>query len=294
MSADPSISQTDIAGVVVLYNSPPDCLENIRTYRAQIDRLYVVDNSPITSPWITSTLLNDPGIRYYPFPQNVGIATALNVGAQQAISDGYQYLLTMDDDSRAPADLVPSMIHYLTTNQSDSVGILAPKHILSALVSEQPTPERARANEVITTMTSGNLVNLAAYKQVGPFDDGLFIDVVDHDFDLRLKAAGYRIVELTNLYLIHRLGTQKRLPLTSLTFVSHSPARNYYLIRNSILVARHHWKHTPGYSLTAALTILIEIGKIVVLEDQNLVRLRLVLKAVHDAIRYRKGPLSQD
>ena len=292
MNAEQSISQNDIAGVVVLYNSSPDCLENIKTYITQLHRLYVVDNSPTTSPWIANSLLNHPRVRYHHFPQNAGIATALNVGAQQAINDGYRYLLTMDDDSRAPVDMIPKMIRYLATSQPDTIGILAPKHILSVNIPEPLLPEKSLAIDVRTTMTSGNLVNLAAYQRVGHFDDGLFIDVVDHDFDLRLKAAGYRIVELTDLHLVHRLGTPKRVRFTGLTYISHSPARNYYLVRNSLVVAIRNRHNYPFYLLTALLTVSIEIVKAALVEDKRLLRLRLIGKALADGIRKRTGKLS--
>ncbi len=280
-----------VAAVVVLYNSPRACADNLRTYRSQVKKLYIIDNSPTPAGWVADEFGNDPAIVYQHFPQNVGIATALNTAARQAVRDGFAYLLTMDDDSRAPAGLVQTMLHYLATVPANPVGLVSPKHILTT-ASQQPTPRIEAPTPVLTTMTSGNLLNLRVYETIGPFRDDLFIDVVDHEYNLRLNRAGYQVIELPGLPLVHRLGTQKQVLGSRLSFVSHSPARNYYLIRISLVVARLHGRAFPRYVLTATTTILIEIAKILLVERQTGQRLRLVGRAFGDALRGRLGPLT--
>ncbi len=285
-----TLSPDSVAAVVVLYNSPRDRAGNLRTYRHQVRRLYIIDNSPTPTPWVTDDFLGDPAVIYHHFPENVGVATALNKAAQLALSDGFSYLLTMDDDSQAPAHFVETMLAYLSTVDAQAVGIVAPRHVLTTapnrtLTTSIPVP-------VLTTMTSGNLLNLRAYEQVGPFRDDLFIDVVDHEFDLRLQRAGYQIIKLPYLQLVHGLGEQKRFPLANYTFVSHNPLRNYYLVRNSLLVAIQYWQYRPDYLFTALQTISIEIIKAAFFEDERLLRLRLIGKAVADGLRQRAGKLT--
>ena len=280
-------SPDSVAAAVVLYNSPNDRAENLRSYVRQAQRLYIIDNSPTPTPWVAADFLGDPAVVYHHFPENPGVATALNKAAQLAIQDGFSYLLTMDDDSQTPAHFVETMLAYLSTTDTQTIGIVAPRHILTtapnrALTTSIPVP-------VLTTMTSGNLLNLRAYEQVGPFRDDLFIDVVDHEFDLRLQRAGYQIIELPYLDLTHSLGEQKRFPFVSYTYVSHSPLRNYYLVRNSLLVAIQYRQYHPGYLLTALRTIGIETIKATLFDDERLLRLRLIGKAIADGLRQRAG-----
>ena len=54
---------------------------------------------------------------------------------------------------------------------------------------------RGRCVQVLTPMTSGSLLDLSAYEAVGPFMDELFIDQVDNEFCLRLRAAGFSVLE---------------------------------------------------------------------------------------------------
>ena len=283
------IGRNGVAATVILYNSPPGCAANLNTYRNQVQKLYIIDNSPTPTDWVMVNYKNDQAVIYQHFPQNFGIATALNTAAQLAISDGFTYLLTMDDDSQAPIDLVNNMLTYLATVDAKSIGIVSPRHVLSTAMNQ--AIKSLKATPVLTTMTSGNLLNLRVYEQVGPFRDDLFIDVVDHEFDLRLNQSGYQLIELPALQLTHRLGEQKRIYFTRLTYISHSPTRNYYLVRNSLVVAILYWQHYPFYLLTALLTIGIETAKAALFEDERLLRLQLIYKAITDGLWKRMGKL---
>lgn len=291
MGNESPVTQAAVAGVVVLYNSPPDGFSTIKTYLHQVDRLYIIDNSPVATLWALAAVVDYPNLVYRHFAENVGMATALNTAAQLAIGDGYAYLLTMDDDSRAPANMVAGMVDYLNTAPADTIGILSPRHQLLT-ASEQPRAETQLATDVPTIMTSGNLLSLRSYQKTGPFWDDLFIDVVDHDYNLRLRTNGYRIIELSTIRLAHRLGEQKKRFGGRVRFVTHSPARNYYLVRNSLAVAIRHWRQHPGYMLTALTTIGIELAKGALLEDDRWLRVRLMVRGITDGISKRLGKLT--
>jgi rhamnosyltransferase len=220
-----------LAGVVVLYNSPLDCLHNINTYIDQIDKLFVVDNSDICNDELVAALNKITTVSYISNGSNRGISYALNRGAELAISEGFTHLLTMDDDSRAPTKMIEEMVHYLSTQTVDQIGIVGAAHSPSTVKAGVPSP-------VLYTMTSGNLLNLRIYQTVGPFRDDFFIDHVDHEYNLRLNKAGYKVVELPSIRLDHPLGERKQ--RWGVKYVSHNPVRQYYIARNGILVARQY------------------------------------------------------
>ena len=134
-----------------------------------------------------------------PLGSNLGIATALNTGLRLAHEQGFRWLATFDQDSRASATMLDEMTQALAAYpESDRVGLVAPRHRdrrVGITVSDGRREQVGPDWTVIrTTMTSGNLVNIAIAQAVGGFDDSLFIDYVDHDFCLRLRAHGYRIL----------------------------------------------------------------------------------------------------
>jgi rhamnosyltransferase len=268
------IESKDIAGAVVLYNSSDDVLVNIETYIDQVATLYVIDNSTCPNDKLIEHLRSNKKIQYFSLNGNLGIATALNFAAQRAISDKFTLLLTMDDDTRTPANMVWQMINFWN-HYPNQIGILSGIH--------HTRHDTALSRTLLYTLTSGNLLNLAAYQAIGPFRDDFFIDHVDHEYGLRLNQSGYAVIELPSIRLEHRLGYTQRLtigPYTIGTYGSHSPIRLYYFARNGVYIARQHFYNHPFF----AWTVLEELGKrwikALFLQDNRKERIKMLIKGV--------------
>ena len=174
-----------LAGVVVLYNPTEDVVCNINTYIDFVQKLYVVDNSDIDN----SIFFNNKKIEYVFNGENLGIATALNIGANKAIKDNFEWLLTMDQDSAFKNNDVEKMICFLkkvrddafirdviSTNY-DKIGLISPLHITIM----NPNDQSKGVDSPLNVMTSGNIISLSAFKKIGGFKDWFFIDCVDFD-----------------------------------------------------------------------------------------------------------------
>jgi rhamnosyltransferase len=77
------------AGVVILYRPQVDVVENIRSYLDDVGLLVIVDNSPVALPEILELSRSSGKIVYHGGRVNRGIAAALNIGAEEAMSRGY-------------------------------------------------------------------------------------------------------------------------------------------------------------------------------------------------------------
>ena len=99
-----------IAGMVTLYNPDELISENICSYLDDIHKLYVIDNSDNSNKML---LPQNSKIIYMPNYKNVGIASALNIAAKAAIADGYNWLLTMDQDSKFNKKDVEKLCEYI-------------------------------------------------------------------------------------------------------------------------------------------------------------------------------------
>jgi rhamnosyltransferase len=275
-----------IAGVVVLYRPSADVLENIRSYIGQVGVLYAVDNTGDPDMSFVSELERIPGTRYLPNGRNLGVATALNIGARRAIDDGYEWLLTMDQDSTATPGMVATMLACLSHPGAESVGIVSPVHVQ---VGGAPLETRGRCTVVLKAMTSGNLVRLSAYAAVGPFMDELFIDQVDNEFCLRLRTAGFAVVEAGEAALAHRVGDVRRhkFPVPMHTS-NHSPVRRYYITRNRFYVGRMYRAQFPEYRRFELGELAKDVLKILLHERQKLLKLHMMVLGFLD---YRKGKL---
>ncbi|MBC5992108.1 glycosyltransferase family 2 protein [Pontibacter cellulosilyticus] len=272
-----------IAGVVVLYNPDSEVLNNLRSYCNSISKLYIVDNSecPSEELIVNLKLIN---AEYIPFNQNQGIAKALNIGASRAIEDGFDWLLTMDQDSEATKGMVQELINSTGNFDRNSIGIVSPQHILDS----KPVHKSFDVEEVTVVMTSGNLLNLKAYQKVGPFRDDFFIDYVDHEYCLRLKYYGYKILVNHKAILNHQLGQNKAYNALgkTVTTTHHNCTRRYYITRNRLQVLKEYKELFPEYYKTELRNNIKELIKVFFFENNKFGKLKSIIRGYKD---YRKG-----
>lgn len=277
-----------VAGMVTLYNSERDVLQRIGTYIGQVGKLYAVDNSDQHDTALIESIVNlSPTVEYISNGGNKGIAYALNTAAKAAIRDQFTYLLMMDDDSQTPANLVSTLYRIATESQTDTVGIVS--------AQSDPGVQRDDEQEVLTTITSGSLLNLRAYQAAGPFLDDLFIDWVDHEYCFRLAKHGYRILIANRIKLTYRLGVFKKKRLLGFVPVrwrSHSPTRLYYKFRNSLYVMnRYRDQLKLSFVLPVYYELIRDVAKIALLEEHKSVYLVSVRRGLMDSYRKQIGKL---
>lgn len=224
----------NIAGVVILYHPDMELLlANIQSYNTGLKQLYVYDNSETKTPGIEEALFKlNPSIEYKYFNANEGIAKRLNQAMDQAAFNHYDYLLTMDQDSAFKAG---DFEKYKSLIQSTAYN-----HVAQFGVNCQPnfTQSKEQPEEALTLITSGSILNLSLTKNIGPFNEALFIDFVDAEFSYRVIQNGYLNLMFSNIVLNHALG--KLVEGTSLVSfkkslrITHAPIRVYYIVRNGL------------------------------------------------------------
>jgi len=224
----------NIAGVVILYHPDMELLlANIQSYNTGLKQLYVYDNSETKTPGIEEVLFKlNPSIEYKYFNANEGIAKRLNQAMDQAAFNHYDYLLTMDQDSAFKAG---DFEKYKSLIQSTAYN-----HVAQFGVNCQPnfTQSKEQPEEALTLITSGSILNLSLTKNIGPFNEALFIDFVDAEFSYRVIQNGYINLMFSNIVLNHALG--KLVEGTSLVSfkkslrITHAPIRVYYIVRNGL------------------------------------------------------------
>ena len=272
-----------IAAVVVLYNPDKTISNNIHSYLDQVNKLYIVDNSEHKNDLLIKGLKQNIKIKYIDNKGNQGIAHALNVGARAAIKDEYDLLLTMDQDSKASEDMIDHMLECLKMFNISEVGILSPFHAsrFHAVSNDKGCVEKKMV------MTSGNLLSLDAYQDVGPFREELFLDYVDNEYCLRLQQHGYKVIQASEAILHHNLGE-----LSKHTFLSknmycynYPPIRYYYRTRN-VIVMNKELGYFDGLYFKE---LLKDIIKIILYEDNKMEKFKHIYFGIVDAIKGKMG-----
>jgi rhamnosyltransferase len=281
------IDRDEVLATVVLFYPSEACLINLEALAANRVAVLLIDNTPEEHP-LRSRLLSlvGPRFRFIEFKENLGISVALNHAGQTARIEGFSWLLTLDQDSRVSYDYVESMNSVLSTvPHPETVGILAP--------SLTPGPPGAPPWQSVTlAITSGALMRVELFEQVGWFDESLFIDYVDFDYCAKTTLAGYRVIIATNIILQHEIGEPSHLdlPFWSIRTLNHPPIRRYYKFRNRIAMIRRYGFQFPAWIFRDMLSALLEPMKILILEKNSWNKIRMVLWGTWDGLRGQFGP----
>ena len=300
-------SPVAVAAIVVTYYPDKGFKQRLDALLAQLTRVAIIDNgseesflSPL-QPYVEKR-----GVTIHRNSTNLGIATALNQGFEQLISEGYRWAITLDQDSiptagmvaalcnRLKADPEPTRVVMVGTNRQDPVNSQA-EHLWVRPKRGLPFFERVSCGALghpgtTAVITSGTLTNIDAFRDVGPFRDEMFIDLVDTEYCLRSRRAGYRTIVACDANLIHRIGDKRTISVFGIRIVAthHTPIRRYYLFRNTVVLVReylHIYPHWVIYHVLALGQILLGV----LFEDKKCATLWACFVGVYDGIRRRLG-----
>ena len=269
-----------LSGLIVLFNPIENDLQRIKCNLDFLDRLYIVDNSENDN---LNKIANDEKIVYIPLYTNKGIASALNIGCRRAIEDGFQWILTMDQDTVFYKTTIDEMKRYIENYDMSKTYIVSP-WLNTKLLEKKPIEMVDHPTDV---MTSGSIMNLALFNKIGGFKDWLFIDGVDIAYCYDGNRLGYKIDRLNYVSIDHSLGNIKIHKLFGKTFLctNHNYLRKYYMQRNYRYL-REMYKN-DGYNFeNMPVDFKGIIFRIVMFENDKIRKIRSVIRGKRD---YKKG-----
>src|SRR5215469_1759146 len=273
----------DVLAVVVSYNGLHDIRQTVEALRRQVGHVHIVDNgSDAESLGLLESLEREPGITVEHLGQNRGVGYALNRGVERARKLGCSWLLTMDQDSvvdssmleayRAAVELDPEMV-------CAAPGITTRKRKIDAT-----------GGIVNSAITSGNLVQVKVFNEIGMYDEGFFVDCIDFDFCLRLRRAGYLIHKVPGALMQHQLGEITNVPHWVRNYYAlHSPTRRYYMMRNFLYLAERYLFEYPGFIAKLGLAHLLLLVLVLFFDRKPLESYRAIARGLRDYAERKKG-----
>mgnify|MGYP001622909225 FL=1 len=269
-----------LAAVVVFYNPSEKNIQNIKKYEKSIDRLFIVDNSEDK----IMRYQDSEKIKYIKLCENKGIAHALNIGAKEAIKEGFNWLLTLDQDSQITKEIIEKLKIYLDTHDTKKIGLISPYQDIEG----EEEIKDVEAEEMIEVMTSGNIINLKAYQKIGGFKDWLFIDCVDTDYCMNLHIHGYQVLRLNKVKMKHQLGNLKVHKLFGKKYpcYNHGPIRRYYIVRNNLYINEMYKEKYPDYCKHLLRIQKGQVKRILAFEKEKVKKLTMMYRGYKD---FKKG-----
>lgn len=284
-------------GVVVWYNPDIEVVNNISTYITELDKLYIIDNSYEMNMEIVDKIIDNNKIEYISLGGNRGLAYALNKGCNKAIDEGFDYILTMDQDSYFELNSVKLMKEFIKKSNKH-YAIIAP-NVKSVYIDELENKKKiaytvlteGKNKELIWVMTSGSMMCVKDFVEAGKFDEKLFIAHIDIDLGIALNNLGKKIIMLSDVVIYQTFGNSK--PKKILWKVVHpsfaNPVRTYYLFRNQVYLLKKYGIKNYGIINVKLYKFIV---KIILFEDKKLKKILMAIKGIFHGLSEKMGKYS--
>ena len=261
--------------IVLTYNNGEvgrRCLQSLRGLTYPKRQLVVVDNGSTDD--VEEMLLNEfPEMTFIQTGSNLGYTGGNNRGIEYALSQGADYVLILNPDtSLVNPRFIESMVAY--TEANPEVGIAGPRVFLREAGVVQNTilyppglwrnivnffrfrldPEACDlSGDMVAEAEALNgvclLIRSSCLRQIGLFDENIFLYIEDAEMDYRAQRSGWRVVYLPIDSVIHQ---QKREGYHMTSAVS------FFLKRNSVYFLCKIGKRFDawGYAILSLLLLL--------------------------------------
>jgi rhamnosyltransferase len=238
--------------------------------------------------------------------QNLGVAKALNIGIKEISAKDFSWGLIFDQDSIVCGNLM-DVFHRTYLEIPD-------KNRICALGTSYIDPNTKRVNsfphsvaeknwiEVKALITSGTLLSISSYEEIGPFREEFFIDSVDTEYSLRARCKGFHMYLLKKQLMFHPIGTAKihlflGLPFLKIYSQNHFPWRHYFMLRNSLILSLEYLFYDPCWSLNSLMRSAIQLVVTCCYEERRIQKIHYSSLGFCDALTRnfdRKGIIPND
>lgn len=279
-----------VGAAVVTYHPDVGFADRFARVAVQVEDVLVVDNSADSR--VQSELARITAnckCRLVTNPKNLGLAAALNQACSWAMDSGFDWILLLDQDSECSSNMLQRVSQTLA-----QIGDLKRVAVFGCNYSERAekhSSEKGLWTEVATVITSGSLLNIAAYRKLGPFREDLFIDGIDLEYCLRARRQGLHVLQGSESLVQHKLGSPSyfRFLGRRVGTTNHSPIRRYFMLRNEMAVWREYWRNEPLWVLRQLLSRVKSMLLMLIFEKERRTKLKFALLGLWDGLRGKSG-----
>jgi len=261
-----------VAVIIVNYNGQkylPDLFNSLRkvNYPENDWQIIMVDNNS-TDNSIQYTKDNYPEIKLLLQDRNTGFAEGNNIGMEYAISEGYDYVYLLNQDTEVTPSFLKEVVDL--AEQDKSIGAVQSKvylhsdkskfntvgnriHFLGFGYGEgsgmQDDGQYNEVREINYPSGAAVLLRVETLNKIGLFDNSMFMYIEDLDIGWRIWIAGYRCVMQPTSIIYHKYEFDR------------SMKQVYYFERNRLLTLFRNYKTLTLIFLAPAFAIM-EVGQL--------------------------------
>ena len=296
------------AAVIVTYYPDKSTLEYLRDLSMICEHIVIVDNtardnfSSLDDLHNITTIINS---------ENIGLASAFNIGISKAREMGVRYVFLFDQDTRVSPSFFENMLSFYKRikNITNKCALCVPDYIDRNLQSHAIFPLVSRfkvlrlaCNDIkhyipkkaLISITSGSLLDIEKYEHIGPLRDDYFIDFVDIEYCLRINTMGLVVALNCNEVIDHSVGKRenKRFININIKPNHHLPLRRYYIARNGVYTTILYLKKYPAYAFLSLSQFIHELISIVIYERNKIKKIYSFALGLFHGLTGKMGKLN--
>ena len=280
-----TLEKKDVCAVIVAYQPDEGLEKRIAGISGQVDRAVIVDNrSSAEKSRVLDRIAGRKDVHLIRNARNLGVATALNQGITWARGHGYAWAFLFDQDSVLQEGALDTLIDVMNgSGGADSPAVIGCNY-RDVHAGRLRYPDESASGiswrERKTVITSGSLVSIGVFDEIGPFRDAFFIDHVDDEYCLRARKRGYRVISTCRPVMLHGIGaaTVHRFLWKRVGTTNHSPFRRYYMTRNHIILIKEYGAVEPRWVYDTVCSRMKSLVLMCLFEEQKPAKVRNVLR----------------
>jgi len=289
MSDTTTLRPENISCVIVLFN-PDVGVVDVAKGLAQFGYpVVLVVNA--ASPSILTALEAIQGTTVIINSQNIGLASALNMGLQQGFGQNQSKFVALFDQDSQPESFLPMQLALeFLEHQSESVACIGPQLVYKKQAEATYTDNNRLLDPRVpkSIPTSGTVISKEAWLSVGPMLDALFIDGIDHEWCFRAYSKSYRVLVSEHVQMLHNMGDLGLNYFGSYKPVHRSPIRHYYIVRNTLYLMKLSFLPLQWRAVECIKTLRRMVFYTAVSTNRTKT-LKLIARAISDGLLGRLG-----
>jgi len=283
-------------GVVIpLYGPcPPDLPERVITY-AQANLLVVlVQNNTEATAMLQVALeklaATEPRVKIMYNHNRGGVAGGFNRGIETAITEGVEWVTLLDQDSRLSAQDFGRLLEPWRTiaNQRLLVGPMIWDGRRKKLHGIRHLEPQERYLQTRLLISSGTTFKVSDWTLLGPMEEWLIVDFVDHAWCFRAQERGFLLYHHPQVVLHQAFGQKHPHPLCHLLGMElYSPMRHFYSLRNLRWLLREHYV-PPDLKIKEVLKMTLKPWLWLLCEPRKAENLQAIAQALNTRLPIRQ------
>ena len=244
-------SSPRVAIAILIWNGKEDTLKCLRSLREDTypnKEIIIVDNGS-TDDSVAEIHRSFPEVVVLEMGTNLGFTGGNNAGIRHAISEGFDYVYMLNNDTTVEPDALERLVEAAQGNPG--AGLVAPViHDLDppraiwfagsaislrhgeAWHDNSRQPERTEPPYEVPWATGcAMLLRAGLLGELGGFDDRYFLSWEDVDLSLRVREAGQTVMVAPMARIYHKGGQSGK---------NFNGIYSYYAVRNRLLLASKH------------------------------------------------------